>query len=248
MSARFAKLIDDQSGFTLIEVIVAAMLAAIVIGAGAALFTTGDVSALAAQRQSELIAVADQQIEAIHEAVKVDGFSALAMQTLPAAGSNSTLSYSSTTHTDPDDFVSSSTGCGTSSAGYMIEANYDDTAQGTAPGVSSWSGCPAGAEPLVVASGGIVTAKQTGVTVGSDTATVYTYVTDTYVGCSSSLGSCSSATGDARRVVVAVLLNNSGNHTISQSSPVYVSTIFTNPVPSNQVNSSIGLTVGARLG
>jgi hypothetical protein len=29
---------------------------------------------------------------------------------------------------------------------------------------------------------------------------------------------------------------------------VYLSTIFTNPVPSNQVNSSIGLTLGSTIG
>ncbi len=75
--------------------------------------------------------------------------------------------------------------------------------------MASWTGCATGAEPLVVQAGGIVTQKQT-VTVGSDTATVYTYVTDTYIGCSTALGNCSAAAGDARRVVVAVLLGNGG--------------------------------------
>lgn len=231
----------------MIEVLIAAVMSVTVIAAGAALFTTGSDSSLASQRQGELIAVADQQIETIRQAVKTSGFAALAMKTVPAAATNSTLSYSSTTHTDPNDFVSNSTGCGTSNAGYLIEANYDSSSEGIAPGVASWTGCATGAEPLVVQSGGIVTPKQT-VTVGSDTATVYTYVTDTYIGCSSALGNCSAATGDARRVVVAVLLGNRGRHDIGQSSPVYVSSIFTNPVPTNQVNSSIGLTLGVNLG
>jgi prepilin-type N-terminal cleavage/methylation domain-containing protein len=237
----------DEQGFTMIEVLIAAVISVTVIGAGAALFSTGNGSALASQRQGELISVADQQIENIRQAVKVNGFAALTMKTAPASGTNSSLSYSSATHTDPNDFVSNSTGCGTSNAGYLIEANYDSSTEGLAPGVASWTGCAMGAEPLVVQAGGIVTALQT-VTVGSDTASVYTYVTDTYIGCSSALGSCTAAAGDARRVVVAVLLNNGGRHNIGQNSPVYVSSIFTNPVPTNQINSSIGLTVGATLG
>ncbi len=71
--------------------------------------------------------------------------------------------------------------------------------------------------------------QQTDVAVGSDTATVDTYVTDSYVGCNSSLGSCPSTTSgsvtgcswptsttssttcaDARRVVVAVVMDNHG--------------------------------------
>jgi prepilin-type N-terminal cleavage/methylation domain-containing protein len=236
-----------EHGFTMIEVLIAAVISVTVIGAGAALFSTGNDSSLASQRQTELISVADQQIENIRQAAKTSGFAALTMKSAPAAGTNSTLTYSSATHTDPNDFVSNSTGCGTSNAGYLIEANYDSSSEGIAPGLASWTGCTTGAEPLVVQSGGIVTPKQT-VTVGSDTATVYSYVTDTYIGCSSALGNCSAAAGDARRVIVAVLLNNGGRHDIGQSSPVYVSSIFTNPVPTNQVNSSIGLTLGVNLG
>jgi hypothetical protein len=170
------------------------------------------------------------------------------MSSAPAPPSNSTLSDGSTAHTDHNDFVSSSSGCGSTNAGYLIEANYDSTSEGIAPGFTPWSGCTTGAEPLVVQSGGIVTPKQTNVPVGSDTATVYTYVTETYVGCSSSLGSCTAAAGDARRVIVAVLPNNGGRYDIGQNSPVYLSTIFTNPVPTNQVNNSIGLTLGVNLG
>jgi type II secretory pathway pseudopilin PulG len=232
----------------MLEVLVAALISAIIIGAGAELFSIGNDSSLGAQRQSALIAVADQQIENIRQAVKTGGFAALAMSSAPAAASNSTLSYSTTAHTDPNDFVSSSSGCGSTNSGYLIEANYDSTSEGIAPGVASWSGCTTGAEPLVVQSGGVVTPKQTNVPVGSDTATVYTYVTETYVGCSSSLGSCTAAAGDARRVIVAVLPHNGGRYDIGQNSPVYLSTIFTNPVPTNQINNSIGLTLGVNLG
>ncbi|MGI8412055.1 MAG: hypothetical protein ACR2QA_06090 [Solirubrobacteraceae bacterium] len=68
---------------------------------------------------------ADQQIEQIRQAVKTNpnGFAALAMNAAPTAGTNSTLPYSATTHTDPNDFVVS---CGTG-AGYTIYDNYDNT-------------------------------------------------------------------------------------------------------------------------
>jgi hypothetical protein len=71
------------------------------------------------------------------------------------------------------------------------------------------------------------------------------YVTDTYVGCTSAASTCA---GDARRLIVAVVPDNHGRLDIGQNSPAYVSTIFTNPVPSNQSNSSIGLTLGLNIG
>lgn len=244
-----------EDGFSLIEVIVAAALAVIVIGASADLFVQSNDSSLSSQRQAQLIAVADQQIEHIREQVKTNsgGFSALAMRSAPNAGTSSTLSYSSATHTDPNDFVSSASGCGSSNAGYLIEANYDSSTEGTAAGVAPWSGCAAGAEPLLVQSGGIVTPKQT-VGYGSGTATVYEYVTETYVGCGDatvnpSLAACGASTaGDARRLIVAVLPDGVGGFDKGPNSPQYVSTIFTNPVPSNQVNTSIGLTLGVNIG
>jgi prepilin-type N-terminal cleavage/methylation domain-containing protein len=261
----------DESGFTLIEVLAGMLMLAFVVAAGSVLFTHGNDSSITAQRESQLISVADQQIEAIRESVKTQGFSALAMNAVPAAGTNSTLSFDTATHTDPNDLVSASTGCGPSNAGYAIEANYDDTSEGPASGVTPWSGCTNTtsmvAEPLEVLSGGFVTPETTNVTVGTDTATVYRYVTDAYVGCSTTVGGCPTTTSgsvssctwpssiasttacsDARRVIVAVVLNNHGRYTIGQASPVYLSTIFTNPVPSNAPNSSVGITLGLQLG
>jgi Tfp pilus assembly protein PilV len=239
-----------EAGFTIIEVMVAAMIAVLVIGASALLFSKGSASSLASQRQSEVVAVADQQIEQIRQQLKTNpnGFSALALSGAPAAGTNSIEAGNSATHTDPNDFVVSAAGCGSSNAGYMIQANYDNTTEGVDASVPVWAGCPTGAEPLVVRSGGIVSPQTAGVTVGSDTATVYRYVTDTYVGCSSWLGSCTSAAGDVRRVTVAVIPDNHGRSDIGPNSPLYLTTTFANPVPTNQVNSSIGLTIGASIG
>lgn len=249
---------------TLIEVIVAAALATIVIGASAALFATADKSALGSQRGAQLLAVADQQIEKIRQEVKTNasGFSGLTMSCdpsnttcvpVPGSGVNGTLSYNTHVFTDPNHWVSSSSGCGSNSEGFLIESNWDSSNEGALSSVAPWTSCPTGAEPLVVAGGGIVTPYQT-VTVGTGSASVYEYVTDTYVGCAgstvnSSLGACGSSTNsDARRLIVAVVPDNGGSLDSGVNAPQYMSTIFTNPVPSNQVNTSIGLSLGLSLG
>jgi hypothetical protein len=270
----------------LIEVVVAAAIGVLVIGASTMLFVAGNDSSASSQRQSQLIAVADQQIENLRHEAKTQGFGALAMngqpQALPSSISNTT--YSSTAPVDPNTFVSTVTGCGGSGGKeLLIEANYDNTSEGlpvnpqntATSGVLPWSNCTSTtsqvAEPLEILSGGFVQPQQNSVTVGSDTATVDSYVTDTYVGCNSGgFTGCPSTTGgvvgcnsssswptttaasttcaDARRVVVAVVLNNHGRSNIGPNTPVYVSTIFTNPTPSNTPTNSIGLTLGVNIG
>jgi len=252
----------QDRGDTMIEVLIAAVIGVTIVGAVTGLFLTGNDQSLASQRQSELIAVADQQIENIRQEVKTNanGFAALAMSSLPATGSSATLSGAPNTYTDPNHFVSASSGCGLGNDGYTIETNYDNTSEGVAT-ISAWSNCATGVEPLVVQNStltptlptGIVTPQQTSVPVGGGTATVDSYVTDTNIGGCASVGnSCSGAastyTGDARRVIVAVFFNGTSRSKTGGDSPVYVSTIFTSPVPSNQTNSSIGITLGAQLG
>jgi type II secretory pathway pseudopilin PulG len=255
--------VTEEGGFSLIEVVVAALCLAVLMGAAATLFGVGDTSSLAAQRNAAEISIADRYIEKVRTALKTTpgAFGSLAMNALPSAATNTTLPGQSSAHTDPNDFVSAGTGCGTSNEGYMIETNWDNSSEGTAAGLSSWTGCATGVEPLVYSASGLVAYKQT-VTSGTDTYTVYAYVTDTNLGCSTTLGSCSTVgtpVGDAKRVIVAVVQSNGGtqnvssgsttaNYRIGQNTPVYVSTIFTNPVPTNQSNSTIGLTLGVSLG
>ena len=49
-------------------------------------------------------------------------------------------------------------------------------------------------------------------------------------------------------MIVAVVLDDHGRNDIGPSGPVYVSSVFTNPTPSNEPTSSIGFTVGGRIG
>ena len=260
----------------------------LIVSAASVLFVNGSNTSVASQRESQVISVADQQIEMIREEVKTEGFAELAMQGTPAALPSSIPNTSpfATLKADPNSFVATGlSGCGASNEGYDVEANYDNTAEGISgqpenpgntsiSGVTSWSACGSGIEPLVIlnSSLGFVAPQQT-VSVGTDTAVVDTYVTDTYVGCNTvgtttSCPTVSTATGvqtgtctfpttttpastlcsDARRVIVAVVLNDHGRLDTGPSAPVYVSTIFTNPVPANEPSNSIGLTLGAQLG
>jgi type II secretory pathway pseudopilin PulG len=242
----------DERGFTLIEAIVGAMLLALVIAAASALFISGSDSSLAAQRESQLISAADQQIENVRQIVKTSGFSALGLSSLPAAASSATVKFSSSTPLDPNSYV---TACGASSA-YKIEANYDNSNEGLVSSLPVESPCTtAGLEPLV--TGGTLPPNPPSVTVGSMTVALYEYVTQTNVGCNSSLGS-GACTGDARRVIVVAVDSQaaarcSSTATLNRCSlganaPVYLTTIFTNPTPSNAPNSAIGLTLGLQLG
>jgi hypothetical protein len=265
----------------------AALMMAIVVGAAGVLFANGSDASVATQRQSQLISVADQQLQQIGEEVKTQGFNKLAMSgapaPLPVTIPNS--SYSSSLPIDPNTFVKSLTGCGSSNEELLIEANFDNTLEGvplnpyelakngiSEVGFNPWSGCTDTGlaqvgEPLEILSNGFVTPQQTE-SVGTDTAVVDTYVTDTYVGCNGSgLGGCptvsgsgvvscgswpstsaSTTCGDARRVIVAVVLDDHGRNNIGPSAPVYQSAIFTNPSPSNAPSSTVGFTVGAKIG
>jgi type II secretory pathway pseudopilin PulG len=281
----------SDRGFTLVEVLVAALMMSLIVGAMAAMFLHGSDASVATQRQSQMISIADQQIENIRGQVKTSGFNKLAMSGQPAAlpGTITNSSYSSTLNADPNAFVKSVTGCGSSNEELLIESNFNNTGEGvplnpantskssllpwvscTNTGTLTGTGAQIG-EPLQILSNGFVTPQQS-LTVGTDTFVVDTYVTDTYVGCNSSgLGNCpttssgsvscgawpsttaSTTCGDARRVIVAVILKQPGysghaRYDFGPTSPVYVSTVFTNPSPSNEPTSSIGFTIGGTIG
>ena len=264
---------------------------AIIVGAAAALMFHGSDASVTTQRQSQMISIADQQIDNIRQEVKTQGFNKLAMSGQPAAlpGTITNSSYSSTLSADPYTFVKSATGCGSSSEELLIESNFNNTAEGiplnpantslgsllpwvncTNTGTLTGTGAQIG-EPLEILSNGFVTSQQT-MTVGLDTFVVDAYVTDTYVGCNSTaFGNCpttssgsvscaswpsttgSTTCGDARRVIVAVILKQPGysghaRYDFGPTSPIYESTTFTNPSPSNEPTSSIGFTVGGSIG
>lgn len=284
----------NEHGFTIIEVLVAAVILILVAAAGTTLFVGGADSSVAAQRRSQMISIADAQIETIRQEVKTKGFASLAMTGVPLALNTTSIpnTVPSGDEVDPYFFAKNlggGAGCGTNGWEYQISANYDLAAGGTptvpssgASGVTSWQNCGAGYEPLEIISSGFVAPQQTLSPATSssytDTYVVDTFVTDTYVPCTGGTVSCPTVTSsgsgtstvetvacpgsasfpsgttsstvcaDARRVTVAVALNDHGNATIGQATPVYVSTVFTNPTPANEPTTSIGLTLGVQLG
>jgi type II secretory pathway pseudopilin PulG len=239
----------SSAGFTLVEVMAALFVVLAVIGALALVLATNDSSSLASQLQISRLSVLQQQIERVRNVVSQYGFGALALNADPSAPTVSPLPNDPT---DPNDFI---TGYGTSNESFLVENNYNNTSEGLI------SDAPNGEpilDPTTGATGGQVSPIQcvelsnpgsstscTALATGTDSyASVYTYVTQTStVGCSGPSGSCN---GDARRVIVAVLLHNPASPSrrdIGPNTPTYSTTVITNPVASDQLNQASGLRV-----
>lgn len=228
---------STQAGYTVIEVVVAMMLSLLAVGAIAALLVHANDSSLGSQREVSMLSVAQQQIERVRQKVSQYGFSALALNAYPAAATDATLPANPL---DPNDFITNNN---TSSAALLIEQNYNH------PSGGQISSAPANGEPLIIdAANGRVSPKQTLVAAGTGTATVYTYVTQATVGINASLTCSPSCANDARRVTVAVKLDQpSGRTDVGPNAPTYASTLLSSPVPSNQPNSADGLRIGLNI-
>ena len=245
-----ASRLRDANGFTMIELVVSIFIAIIVIGALSALFVTSNDSSFASQRELSELSVLQQQIERVRQTVAEYGFSALALTSAPAGPTDSPLP---TDPTNPDDFVSGSA-C---SEAFTVESNYNNTAESypVSAGVIAdnpesllVNGCTVSSNAI---SGGQLAPVQyadltTGATSSSAPssdpyATVYTFVTQTSMaGCNTSLGG--SCTGDVRRVVLAVILNHAAAD-VGPSYPTYSTTIFANPVASDETANASGLRI-----
>jgi type II secretory pathway pseudopilin PulG len=241
--------LGKTDGFTMIELVISIAIVIIVMGALSALFVTSNDSSFASQREFTQLSVLQRQIEHTHQVVAEYGFGALALTSTPSQPADSPLPVNPT---NPDDFVSG-TGC---SEAFTVESNYNRTTEsfptsetiGDNPEPLLVNGCTVSGNPI---SGGQLAPLQyvdltTGATSSSAPssdpyATVYTFVTQTTaVGCNTSLpGGC---TGDARRVILGVLLNRTAAD-VGPSYPTYSTTVFTNPVASDQTGTADGLRI-----
>jgi hypothetical protein len=231
------------------EVIMALFVALAVIGALALVFASNDNSSLASQLQISRLSVLQQQIEKARSVVNEYGFGALALNADPSAPTDSTLPNDPT---DPNDFI---TGHGTSGEAFLVESNYNNTAEGVLTDTPN-TGEPL-LDPATGTTGGEVSPVQcvdlttpssssscSALASGSDPyATVYTYITQAAtVGCAAP----PSCNGDARRVIVAVLLHNPSSPSrrdIGPNTPTYSTVVLTNPLPSDYPSSASGLRV-----
>jgi hypothetical protein len=235
----------------MIEVMAALFVALAAISSLALMLASNNKSSLASQLQISRLSVLQQQIEKARNVVSQYGFSALALNANPAAPTGSPLPSNPI---DPNDFI---TGHGTSSEAFLVESNYNKTSDGViSSDVQNGQGVP---EPLLDpntgVSGGQVSPVQcvdlsspgsssscSALASGTDPyATVYTYVTETgTVGCKTSNG----CTGDARRVIVAVLLHHPGtSRDIGPNTPTYSTVVITNPLASDYPSTASGLRV-----
>jgi type II secretory pathway pseudopilin PulG len=241
------KRLGASDGFTLIEVMAALFVVLAVIGSLALMLASNDNSSLASQLQVSRLSVLQQQIEKVRGVVSQYGFSALALNADPSAPTDSSLPKDPT---DPNDFI---TGHGTTGEAFLVENNYNNTSEGLIN--SATVGEPL-MDPVTGASTGQVSPVQcidlsspssssSCSTLASGThayATVYTYITQTTtVGCKTTNG----CTGDARRVIVAVLLHHpaSPSKDLGPNTPTYSTVVITNPLASDYPTSASGLRI-----
>jgi type II secretory pathway pseudopilin PulG len=254
----------SSEGFTMIEVMTALFIVLAVISALALVFATNDRSSLSSQLQVSRLSVLQQQVEKVRNVVSQYGFSALALNANPSPPTDSSLPNDPV---DPDDFI---TGYGTSSEAFRVESNYNNTSEGL---YQPPNGEPSNGEPLLDPHTGVGTgqlspvqcvdlstpdtpASCSALASGTDAyATVYTYITQTNaVGCKTG----ANCTGDARRVIVAVLLHHPGSLTVSNgqttptqnlgpNTPTYSTVVITNPLASDYPTSASGLRILGRI-
>ena len=245
----------------MVEVLVGAVMAALVIGAVAMGMVSNSDSALATQRQAQLVAVVQNRMENIRQLFAQNyassGFSSLALSENPTKGADASLPKSPA---DPNDFITPyvsgyNTATSGTTEGFLLEKNYNATTEGTIDGGSTLT------ETLQVdttkgriapvtyvdLSTGTSYSSAASVPSGHTYAIVNTYITLSKVMTSTSSTSCSTTSGtgsnasDARRVIVAARLSSATAHTnLGSRTPQYATTLLTNPIPSNQCQAAAG--------
>jgi Tfp pilus assembly protein PilW len=260
-----------QGGFSLVEVTIG-MAITVVVAAGVAvgLIQNND-SALATQRQAQMIAVLQNRVEWVHQLLTEDytstGFATLALSSNPAKGEHAVLPADPS---DPNDFITNYTPeyqTATSKKPYesfLVEKNYNGTSAGVVSGSSSegetlevdpTNGKVPAVSYVDLGSGsgtgiGTVYTAAGSVPAGHAYAIVNTYVTiDPEVattingGCPTTAGT-GSTEGDARRIIVAARYEPANSQATADSTPQYATTLLTNPTPGNQCQHATGFKAG----
>ena len=263
---RARRRLGAEEGFSLIEVLVGAMITITIAGAMAIGLVNNNDSALGTQRQAQLVAVLQARIEWVRqillESYPSKGFSAVALSQNPAKGEHATLP---TTPTDPNDFITHwSSGYNTATSGiplegFLIEKNYNGTSEGVVTGASS-----EGETLQVDTTNGMVPpvsyidlATGTSYSSASSVPSTHSYaIVNTYVtlasevapavpvNCPTTAGTGSDA-ADTRRIIVAARLVPANAQTNADlATPQYATTLLTNPTPSNSCQTSLAGPLG----
>lgn len=253
MTRRNGRQLAGEDGLTLIELVIGAAIAIVIVGAIAVGMINNNDSALATQRQAQLLGVLQNRIEYVRQLLTEKGFSAVALSQNPVEGIDKTLPAGPT---DPNDFISPYVPgySGGGAEGFLIEKNYNNTSEGTIftepLQVDTTSGKIA---PLIYVdlNKGTSYSSSSEIPSGDPYAIVNTFVTVVKEASSSSSTNCPTTYGtgsnanDTRRVVVAArLVNPPSQPELGSAVPQYSTTLIANPVPSNQCQAATGLKIG----
>jgi prepilin-type N-terminal cleavage/methylation domain-containing protein len=255
-----------QDGFSLIETLIGAAISVVIASAVAVGLIQNNDSALATQRQTQLVAALQSRIESIHQLLSEDysknGFAAIALSSNPAKGKDSTLPHSPG---DPNDFITGYEANYEATAGkepyegFLIEKNYSNTEQGLVTGatakgeqlqVDPTNGKIAPESFFDVTTGSSYTSETEVLATKDPYAVVNTYVTLASEDVAQITGNCptspgtGSTAGDARRIIIVARLHPANSQASADLMPQYTTTLLTNPTPANQCQHASGITLG----
>jgi hypothetical protein len=205
-----------EDGVSLIEVMVAALLVVLVVGASLMAIDVSSGSSLDSQRGTQSSAVAQRELELVRQ-VPFDELGLVALPT-PAAGTGvAPGGVSPDNPADPDVYVRPG-------ATFRVVESHSDRTSPPLPRT------PVEGEPLV--GGGTVVARET-VQSGAATFDVRRYVTERAAFCMTP-GACD---GDSKRITVAVAVVDPLRplNSVNPQRPVWFSTVINRAVPSAQV-------------
>ncbi len=222
MTVRRARHGRGEAGFTMIEVMVAALVVSVGIGALLGSVAAVTKSGLSAQHHQQLLAYGQRQIERLRT---YDYTTQMGLTSLPVASGDGNLAGDPTpdTPSNPNYYVSGT--------GFKIMARYSDKNSGLAPGVSP------NPEPMDAASNDTnLTAARINpgpisFSAGATTGKVYRFVTWRSEHCPSSTtsGITNPCTGyDSKRITIAIVPDTVGNGS-GPGKPIWLSTVVSDP-------------------
>jgi prepilin-type N-terminal cleavage/methylation domain-containing protein len=221
-AARHLKIATGQDGFTIVEVMVAALLVAIgvvaILGSLDAVSKTG----VAAQRHQQAVAYGQREIERLRT---LDYRTKLGLTSFPAASGDGIAAGDPTPNApkNPNYYVSGT--------GLKIMARYADKTSGLQPGVSP------NPEPLVGPGEPDLTSPQVNpgpesFSVNGTSGKIYRYVTWRSEHCpattTSGIANPCPGTKDSKRITIAIVLDPVANGA-GPSKPIWLSSVVSDP-------------------
>jgi type II secretory pathway pseudopilin PulG len=221
-SLRYLSAARRQDGFTIVEVMVAALLVAVgvvaILGSLDAVSKTG----VAAQRHQQAVAYGQREIERLRT---LDYRTELGLTSFPVASGDGIVAG------DPTPNVPKNPNYYVSGTGLKIMARYSDKTSGLQPGVSP------NPEPLVGPGESGLTSPQVNAgpqsfSINGTSGKIYRYVTWRSEHCpattTSGITNPCPGTKDSKRITIAIVLDAVGNGA-GPSKPIWLSSVMSDP-------------------